>query len=176
MPPEPEEANISKAEVSISGTETSIDAGQQRELWSFKVFIAHGKNHAIINQVKEILETYDIEYEIAVEEETAAIPVPSKVMAAMRRCQAGVMIVTTDEQNASGDDFTINMNVLIEIGAAFVLYDQGVILLWDRRLKVPSNLQGLYRLEFEGGELTFSTGIKLTKAIKSIKEKKVLKP
>ena len=55
------------------------------------------------------------------------------------------------------------------IGAAFVLYDQRVVLLWDRRLKVPSNLQGLYRCEFEGSELSFTVGTKLAKAIKGFR-------
>jgi Predicted nucleotide-binding protein containing TIR-like domain len=135
----------------------------------FKVFISHGKNMGIVDQAKDVLSLYDIAYEIAVEEETAAIPVPAKVMAAMRRCQAGIMVVTADEQNKTGDSYIINTNVLIEIGAAFVLYDQGVILIWDRRLKVPSNLQGLYRLEFEGSELSFATGTKLAKAVKGLR-------
>jgi hypothetical protein len=137
---------------------------------AFKVFITHGKNMAIVDQVKDMLGLYDIEYEIAVEEETAAIPVPAKVMSAMRRCQAGVMVVTADEQNKSADGYTINTNVLIEIGAAFVLYDQAVVLIWDKRLRVPSNLQGLYRLEFEGDELSFATGTKLAKAVKGLRK------
>lgn len=139
-------------------------------LKEFKAFISHGKNMAIVEQVKDILSLYDIEYEIAVEEETAAIPVPAKVMAAMRRCHAGIMVVTADEQNKSNEGYSINTNVLIEIGAAFVLYDQGVILIWDKRLKVPSNLQGLYRLEFEGAELSFATGTKLAKAVKGLRK------
>ena len=60
--------------------------------------------------------------------------------------------------------------MLIEIGAAFVLYDQGVILVWDRGLKVPSNLQGLYRLDFEGDELSFASGTKLAKAVESLRK------
>ena len=136
----------------------------------FKVFISHGKNMALVDQVKDVLTLYDIDYEIAVEEETAAIPVPTKVMATMRRCQAGIVVVTADEQNKNGDGYSINTNVLIEIGAAFVLYDQGVILVWDRRLKVPSNLQGLYRIDFEGDELSFATGTKLAKAVKSLRK------
>ncbi len=140
---------------------------------SFKVFISHSKNMKIVDQVKDILALYDIDFEIAVEEETAAIPVPAKVMAAMRRCQSGVMVVTADEQNRTADGYAINTNVLIEVGAAFVLYDQAVILVWDRRLKVPSNLQGLYRMEFEGDELTFSAGTKLAKAVKSLKKAEV---
>ncbi|WP_409477810.1 TIR domain-containing protein [Pseudobdellovibrio sp. HCB154] len=138
---------------------------------SFKVFVTHSKNMEIVEQVKSILDLYDIDYEIAVEEETTAIPVPQKVLAGMRRCQAGLMVVTADEGNKLADSYAINNNVLIEIGAAFVLYDQQVILLWDNKLKVPSNLQGLYRCEFEGKELSFATGTKLAKAIKGFKKK-----
>ncbi len=136
----------------------------------FKVFITHGKNRDVVEQVKDILSLYDIEYEVAIEEETAAIPVPQKVMQAMRRCAAGIMVVTADESNMIGDQPAVNNNVLIEIGAAFVLYDQRVVLLWDKRLRVPSNLQGLYRLEFEGSELSFNTGTKLAKAVKTLKK------
>lgn len=139
---------------------------------SFKVFISHGKNLAVVDQVKDILGLYDIDYEVAIEEETAAIPVPQKVLTAMRRCAAGVMLVTADEQNRGEEGYRINTNVLIEIGAAFVLYDQQVVLLWDKRLKVPSNIQGLYRCEFEGSELTFSTGTKLARALKSFKDRR----
>jgi predicted nucleotide-binding protein len=131
----------------------------------FRVFITHGKTTEIVGQVKDLLDTYEIPYEVAVEEETAAIPVPHKVLAAMRRCSAGIMVVSADDDTAAAAG-TINNNVLIEIGAAFVLYDQRVVLLWDKRLKVPSNLQGLYRCEFDGGELSFANGTKLAKAVK----------
>jgi hypothetical protein len=135
----------------------------------FRVFITHGKNMDIVGQVKDVLELYDIEYEVAVEEESPAIPVPQKVLSAMRRCSAGVMVVSADDDAAAAAS-TINNNVLIEIGAAFVLYDQRVVLLWDKRLKVPSNLQGLYRCEFEGNQLSFVGGTKLAKAVKGFRK------
>jgi hypothetical protein len=94
-----------------------VPAKLTTETDEFKVFISHGKNMAIVDQVKDVLELYDIDYEIAVEEETTAIPVPTKVMASMRRCQAGIVVVTADEQNKIGDGYAINTNVLIEIGA-----------------------------------------------------------
>ncbi len=136
---------------------------------TFKVFISHGKNMNIVDQVKDVLELYDIDYEVAVEEETTAIPVPQKVLAAMRRCDNGIMIVSADDDAAAAAG-TINNNVLIEIGAAFVLYDQKVVLLWDKRMKVPSNLQGLYRCEFEGNQLSFAAGTKLAKAVKGFRK------
>jgi predicted nucleotide-binding protein len=135
----------------------------------FRVFITHGKNMSIVEQVKDVLDLYDIEYEVAVEEETTAIPVPQKVLSAMRRCQAGIMVVCADD-DASASTGIINNNVLIEIGTAFVLYDQKVVLLWDKQLKVPSNLQGLYRCEFEGGQLSFATGTRLAKAVKGFRK------
>ena len=120
----------------------------------------------VVTQVKDVLSLYDIEFEVAVEEETTAIPVSDKVLNGMRKCQAGVMVVTADEHAKVSDDYAINNNVLIEIGAAFVLYNKRVVLLWDKRLKVPSNLSGLYRCEFEGAELSFAVGTKLAKAVK----------
>ena len=132
----------------------------------YKVFITHGKNLKLVEQVKNILELYDIEYEISIEEETTAIPVPHKVLSAMRRCHAGIMIVSKDDISET----SINNNVLIEIGAAFVLYDQRVVLLWDKKLKVPSNLQGLYRCDFDGDQLSFSDGTKLAKAVKDFRK------
>jgi hypothetical protein len=84
-------------------------------------------------------------------------PVPEKVLNSMRRCGAGIIAVTVDEgrKDDAGND-TLNENVPIEIGAAFVLYDRRVVLLWDKRLTVPSNVQGLYRCEFEGDELSWT--------------------
>ncbi len=108
----------------------------------------------------------EIPYELAVSEETSAIPVPEKVFNSMRMCNSAVIIVSVDEEPKGDETPSINQNVLIEIGAAFVLYNKKVILLWDKRLPVPSNLQGLYRSEFEGDELSWKSGMKLMKALK----------
>ena len=136
-----------------------------------RVFIAHGPNMDIVEQVETMLGLADIESEVAEQEETAAIPVPEKVFSAMRRCSAGIIAVTVDESRKDGGgNYRLNENVLIEIGAAFVLYDRRVVLLWDKRLPVPSNVQGLYRCEFEGDELSWSAGMKLMKAIQDFKK------
>jgi len=42
------------------------------------------------------------------------------------------------------------------------------VLVWDKRLPVPSNVQGLYRCEYEGDEFTWSAGMKLMKAIRGV--------
>jgi hypothetical protein len=135
-----------------------------------RCFISHGSNMDLVEQVQTMLSLADIQSEVAVKEETSAIPVPEKVFSAMRKCTAGIIVVSVDERRKDTDGkYTINDNVLIEIGAAFVLYEKRVVLLWDKRLSVPSNLQGLYRCEFEGNELSWSAGMKLMKAIRGFK-------
>lgn len=136
-----------------------------------RVFIAHGKNMEIVEQLQTMLGVAEIPNEVAEEEETTAIPVPDKVFSAMKRCRAAIISVSVDESHRDGNGgYTINENVLIEIGAAFVLYDRRVVLVWDKRLPVPSNLQGLYRCEYEGEELSWTAGMKLMKAIQDFKK------
>lgn len=125
----------------------------------------------IVDQVRTMLEYASLVFEIAEAEESTAIPVPDKVFGAMRRCNSAVICVTADDQMKREDDtFQINWNVLIEIGAAFVLYDKRVILVWDKRLKAPSNLQGLYRCEFEGSELSWENGMRFMKGVNNFKK------
>lgn len=133
-----------------------------------RVFISHGKNRDIVEQIKTMLGIADFKFEVAVETEATAIPVPDKIISAMRACDAAIICVTADP-GAEDQELKVNENVLIEIGAAFVLYDKRVILVWDKRLPVPSNLQGLYRCEIEGGELSWSKGMKLLAAIKKFR-------
>lgn len=75
-----------------------------------------------VSQVETMLDLADIASEIAEAEETTAIPVPDKVFDAMRRCQAEIIICSVGESSKDADgNYALNDNVLIEIGAAFVL-------------------------------------------------------
>ena len=133
------------------------------------IFVGHSEGTKILDQVKQLLELGDLKAEVAVEQETSAIPVPDKVFEAMSRSDAAIICVTADAEQAGHNGYHVNPNVLIEIGAAYVRHDKRLVLLWDRRVKVPSNLQGLYRCEFEGDELSLEAGMKLQKALITIK-------
>ena len=134
------------------------------------IFVGHSRATKILEQVKQLLELADLRAEVAVEQETAAIPVPDKVFDAMSRSDATIICVTADAGQAGDEGYEVNANVLIEIGAAYVRHNKRLVLLWDRRVKVPSNLQGLYRCEFEGDELSWEAGTKLQKALINIKK------
>jgi Predicted nucleotide-binding protein containing TIR-like domain len=170
---DPEEVapeNVNRAVTTPPARELLRTPPNAKTVADIRCFISHGSNMDLVEQVQTMLGLADIQSEIAVKEETSAIPVPEKVFSAMRRCSTGIIVVSVDETRKDKDGkYTINENVLIEIGAAFVLYDKRVVLLWDKRLTVPSNLQGLYRCEFEGNDLSWSAGMKLMKAIRGFK-------
>jgi predicted nucleotide-binding protein len=131
-----------------------------------RVFISHGKQKAIVAQLKELLTFGNFEPFVSVERESTAVPVPEKVFEDMRACGAGVIHVGPEGKylDADGTEHTkINDNVLIEIGAAIALYGKKVILLVERGVTLPSNLQGLYRCEFAGDKLDYEATMKLLK-------------
>jgi Predicted nucleotide-binding protein containing TIR-like domain len=137
-----------------------------------RVFITHGKKHEIVEQLKELLTFGRLIPVVAQEHETLSKPVPEKVLEDMRSCFAGIIHVSSEEEllDRSGNIYhKINENVLIEIGAAMALYKGHFILLVQKGIHLPSNLQGLYRCEYEGGRLDYEATMKLLKAFNEFK-------
>lgn len=136
-----------------------------------KVFISHGKNLEIVRVVKDILSNSGYEPIVSIEEETLAKPVSEKIVESMHQCDFGIMNLSLDEREKRDDGtYGVNQNVLIEVGAAYVLYNKKIILLADKRVKVPSNISGLYQCRYEGDQLGADTIIKLLKTIKQFTE------
>jgi predicted nucleotide-binding protein len=133
-----------------------------------RVFITHGKQGTtIVNQLKDLLTFGKFEPVVATEHETASKPVPEKVMDDMRSCSRGIIHVAEEERllDESGNEHVrINENVLIEIGAAMALYGRNFILLVQKGIRLPSNLQGLYVCEYQGNTLDYEATMKLLKA------------
>ncbi|MBV8368388.1 MAG: nucleotide-binding protein [Candidatus Eremiobacteraeota bacterium] len=154
---EPKPSTVQQVLSAVAATERPV-----------KVFLSHGKQKAVLEQLKEIVSLKELVPVISIERETTAKPVPDKVFDDMRSCFAGIIHVTGEEKFLDADGNTvyrINENVLIEIGAAIALYRKNVILLTEKGLQLPSNLQGLYRCEYEGKELTADAMLKLLKTI-----------
>lgn len=139
-----------------------------------KVFISHSNNIKILSQIKQILSYGQFDYVIAEERETTAIPIAEKVFGLMKECNSAIINLSVDEQKEDDGCHSLNANVLIEIGAAFLQYNKKVILLVDKRLvdMIPSNLQGLYRSEYQGDELSLDSFFKLQDALIGFRDSK----
>jgi hypothetical protein len=141
-------------------------SGSVPDLKTTRVFISHGRQRAVVIQIKELLAFGNFEPVVSVERESTAIPVPEKVFEDMRSCGAGVIHVGSEGNYLDRDGnehVKINDNVLIEIGAAIALFGKRIILLVEKDVPLPSNLQGLYRCEFEGDKLDYDATMKLLK-------------
>lgn len=137
-----------------------------------RVFITHGRNKAFINPIKDLLSFGSLEPVVSVERESVAQPVPEKVMNDMRSCGSAIIHVEDELRlmdSSAKEHVVLNQNVLIEIGAAMALYGRRFILLVKDGVKLPSNLQGLYEVRYDGEKLDGEVTIKLLRAINEIK-------
>lgn len=145
---------------------------QAQKMASRDVFISHGSNTAIVDQLKQILRFGKWEPVVAVESNTVSKPVPEKVMDDMRRCGAAIIHVASEGRAMTEDGKDrqlLNENVLIEIGAALALYKRNFVLLVEDGTKLPSNLQGLYEVRYTGSRLDYEATMKLLETFNDFK-------
>ena len=138
-----------------------------------RVFVTHGKNRDLIPQLKELLEFGQLEPVVSVERQSVSQPVPDKFMSDMRSCGAAVIHVDADKELMSTEDekgVVLNSNVLIEIGAAMALYGRRFILLVKDGIRLPSNLQGLYEVRYQGEKLDGDATLRLLKTFTELKK------
>lgn len=158
---------------SWTGPATVLTAGQVSNGASDKlrVFLPLGKSARIVEQVQTMLALAGFEYETIEKEDHPNVPVAARVFSAMRRCSAAIIPVVLAENGSGGVNAQpAYENILAEIGAAFAFFGHQLILLWDKRIPVPSNLTGLHRCEVEDGVLTWDAGVQLMTLIQSFKK------
>ncbi len=139
---------------------------------SDRVFITHGKNTRILEQIKKAVTVGGFVPVVSIQRETTAKGVPEKVMDDMRTCGAAVIHVAVEKAliDDQGNQHTsINPNVLIEIGAAMALYKDRFVLVVPDGLELPTNLQGLYRCQYSGEGLDWDAGVKILEALRGLK-------
>jgi predicted nucleotide-binding protein len=161
--PEPEPAAVAQE---------SRRSSFQGEARLRRVFITHGKNTTFIEPLKELLGFGELIPVVSIHKESVSQPVPDKVMNDMRGCGAAIIHVDGEMKlldSVGKEHAIINPNVLIEIGAAMALYGRRFILLVREGVKLPSNLQGLYEVRYQGDVLDGVVTIKLLKAINEMK-------
>ena len=167
---EPQRTKISPPVALPSGA--SMKAAVEDDLRRRRVFITHGKDRALVEPIRKLLEYGELEPVISVERQSVSKPVPEKIMDDMRRSGAAIIhvdaetVVTDKEGN---EHAFLNANVLIEIGAAMAFYGRRFILLVRDGVKLPSNLQGLYEVRYPGNTLDANATIRLLEAMKDIK-------
>ncbi len=165
---EPPRAEIAEIEVEAAAEAAPTEVMVKNR----RVYISHGSNKKIVDQLKELLLYGDFEPVVSVEKETTARPLSEKVLGEMRSCGAGIIHVGTEEtiiDKDGNEHLLLNYNVLIEIGAAMALYGSNYILLVEEGTKLPSNAYGLYEARYKGEVLDHDATMKMLRALKEFK-------
>ena len=103
-----------------------------QESGSKKIFIAHGRNTAALEQLKKILDEFKVPYIVAVDEPNRGRPISAKVKEEMHNWSSAIFIFTADEetQDVHGTkSWKPSYNVVYELGAATYLYENKIIIL-----------------------------------------------
>lgn len=137
-----------------------------------RVYLSHGKNRNLVAPIKALVKLGGMEPVVSVERESTAIPVPDKVLNDMRSC--GAAIIHVDDELRLVDEkgqehVVLNDNVLIELGAAMAFYGKRIIIVVKKGIKMPSNLQGIYKFEYEGDIISMDDTIRLVTTINEMK-------
>ena len=138
---------------------------------SSAIFLGHGKNKKPLEQLTKILDEYRIPHKQATAEPNAGRPIPTKVADVMRSCGAAILIFTADEKyfDSEGDELWLpNDNVVHELGAASVLYDNRIVIFKEAGVTLSSNFSSIGYIEFEKDKLS-DKGIELFRELVNFK-------
>ena len=141
------------------------------EQQAFTVLI-QSKNPSIVELIRRTLEITNVSSmsvglvwdRIAAEDE----PVPQTSR------EFNALIVVLDEDSFTRDDtgiYCLREKVLMELGAAHVLYDRRVILLADRRIASCQGFKDLIYYEFDSERLDWEVGLQLIKLVAEFRDR-----
>ena len=158
-----------------SGGEAREDAdetagGEEETTAGTRLFITYGTQPAhLVAQIQTVFELAGIGSHASERAPSGgtAMLVADEAAEVMRRCDAALVLLSSEDcrPDESGAP-AVARRVLVEIGAASVLYKGRVLLLLDGPLEVPAGLSALPRVTLAGGGLTLEAGIELLKAVR----------
>ncbi len=131
------------------------------------IFIGHGKNRKPLEQLEKVLREFKIPYKVAVEEPQLARAISVKVAETMRQCHSAILIFTADEQFKTDEDEIVwrpSENVIYELGAASVLYENRIVIFKEQGLEFPTNFSEIGHIPFEKDRLD-AKGVELIKEL-----------
>ena len=169
-PPEELPARTDEEEHDESEPESdrSYQPTPSREERTVRFFIAHGKNHRPLAQLKALLDEWNVAYKVVQDEPHAGRPISKKVADTMKECTAGIFIFTTEDGNTDEAGKPLpqpNLNVVFELGAASLLYGRKIVIFKQSGVTFPSDFSDLGWISFDGDDLHSATGSLLKELI-----------
>jgi len=124
------------------------------------IFVGHGKNTKPLEQLKGILDQFEVPYKVAIDEPHEGRPISEKVSDIMRECSSAIFIFTKDEETQDTEGNTVfrpSDNVVYELGAASVLYGKKIVIFKENEVSFGSDFKDLGYISFDTDQLEAKT-------------------
>lgn len=135
-----------------SKTENSTEFSTNNDQKHRPIFIGHGKNIKPLEKLQKFLSTFQIPYKVTIDEANLGRPIPQKVREIMYQCGSAILIFTCDERFFDENGTEIwrpSENVVHELGAASLLYEDRIVIFKEKGLHFPTNYQSIGYIEFD---------------------------
>jgi len=124
------------------------------------IFVGHGKNTKPLEQLKGILDQFEVPYKVAIDEPHEGRPISEKVSDIMRECSSAIFIFTKDEETQDTEGNTVfrpSDNVVYELGAASALYGKKIVIFKENEVSFGSDFKDLGYISFDTDQLEAKT-------------------
>ena len=153
------ESDDVKIDESIEKDESIDQPTPQKEVPKH-IFVGHGKNTKPLEQLKGILDQFEVPYKVAIDEPHEGRPISEKVSDIMRECSSAIFIFTKDEETQDIDGNTVfrpSDNVVYELGAASTLYGKKIVIFKENEVSFGSDFKDLGYISFDTDQLDAKT-------------------
>jgi hypothetical protein len=155
----------SQGAVTFGGVPMPAPNKPQTDVLQRPVIYVSYSNTKVLDQVAKLLEFLQYEYAVGDNEETP-VPISENKFGLMKNCDCAVIIVSAVEQERRYSGvYVLNPNVLTDIYAAYLKYYMQVVLVVERKIELPSNLKGLFRIEYDNDDLSLDAAIELERIL-----------
>lgn len=140
-----------------------------------KIFLAHGRHKAQLEEVKKLLDVLGLPYKVVENEPHAGRAISEKVAEGMAECTAGIFLFTADEELTDSEGKTVyrpSQNVVYELGAGTILYKRRIAICKQDIVDFPTNFKNLGYIKF-GEEQPFDASALVGEILKITKSRVV---
>src|ERR1041384_172667 len=135
-----------------------------------KVLVVCDDDEGLAAQLRTLFALADVPCRMMCRAQADAALLPEDFLAAMRECQAAVIVMRASEQLAADESAPqLNQRAQVELSVALALYERRIVLLCDEPIGAVPALMEIAKCHLGGAELSWDTGLALMQLVKNFR-------
>ncbi|PYS90258.1 MAG: hypothetical protein DMF64_15355 [Acidobacteria bacterium] len=157
--------------VANAGSRSAAEMMSAHRAPVMQVLIVGNSDESITAPLRALFALADVPYRMAVREQTDVALLPLKFLAAMRECQAAVIVLRGAEQLAATEAAPqLSQQAQAELSVALALYERRIVLLCDEPVAALPALTELLKCQLADEGLSWEIGLGLMQLVKNFRQ------